>query len=650
MSLGRYVFVFLLCSIEFLLCIAKLSLHSHYSNDGKTSHNKKFFVNGPSCKMPQMDPFSADIMKFFKRRQFRKCCTDKDLVVSEFDSDLRQYRIKIDEHLAEQLLKKFHNATLKCTYQVIGRNKKSSFPDKDFSLSKAQTINQSFVVPKTIDFIFTQCHAVIEKTEVKLLQKDAFLFVQDRLEHRQKDPEDPPPDVESKPNVIILGIDSTSRMNLRRSMPKVHKFLQRPGWFEMQGYNEVGENTLPNLLALLTGNAEEKAKLNGRFRRSGFIDKLKYIWQLFKQNGYMTAFGEDSGKINAFDNHNPGFKKQPVDYYLRNFIVALESILKTRREFGNVFCLGRKLAFKYLSDFAMQFMQRFQNAAPVFGIFWSNSFTHEDFLGATALDQVFLEYLLLCDKLGFLDRSIVIVLSDHGYKNGVSRQRSKSGYLEERLPIMFIHVPPWFRMRYPQYVENLKINQNRLSSSFDLHLTLHHLLQLNATSMADFSPKLQASQCKSCQSLFFQLPYDRNCSQAGIGEKWCSCEPTETVTNQVLIKKVAREVVRHMNEHLRNRNLTKLCQNYTLKKVLYMDGKLAPTDDSLEDDQLHTYIITFDTNPTSAHFEATVQWNMERNTLTMNMDELSRLESYDKHSKCTRDPIVKKYCICKSFK
>ncbi|EDV50158.2 uncharacterized protein LOC6545908 [Drosophila erecta] len=605
-----------------------------------------FYVNSASCKMPQMDPFSADIMKFFKRKQFRQCSTDRDLLISEFDADLRQYRIKIDDNAAEQLLKKFGNATLKCKYQVIGRKKKSSFPDKDFSLSSPQPISQSFLVPKTIDFILTQCHAVNGKAQLKLLQKDAFLFVQDRL----KKPEDPPPDLESKPNVIILGIDSTSRMNLRRSMPKVHKFLQGSGWFEMQGYNKVGENALPNLLALLTGNAEEKAQLNGQLRRGGFIDKLKYIWQLFKKNGYMTAFGEDGGKISTFNNRNPGFKKQPVDYYLRNFVVALESILKTRREFGNAFCLGRRLGFKYLFDFARQFMQRFQNAAPVFGIFRSSSFTHQDFLGATALDQVLLDSLLLYEKLGFFNSSIVMLLSNHGYRNGVTRQRSKSGYLEERLPVMFMHVPSWFRKRYPQYVASLKVNQNRLSSSFDLYMTLHHLLQLNATSMADFRPKLQASQCKLCQSLFFQLPLDRNCSHAGIREKWCSCEPTETVTNQILIKKVAREVVRHMNEHLRYRNLTKLCQSYTLKKVLYMDRRLALTDDSLEDEQLHTYQITFDTNPSSAHFEATVQWNTEKETLAMNADELSRLESCEKYSKCTKDPMIKKYCICKPVK
>lgn len=518
------------------------------------------------------------------------------------------------------------------------------------SLSKLQPVSQSFLVPKTIDFISTQCHAVHGNTDLKLLQKDAFLFVQDRLNHEHKNTEHHRPDLESKPNVIILGIDSTSRMNLRRSMPKVHKFLQRPGWFEMQGYNKVGENTLPNLLAILTGNAEENALFNGRFGHSGFIDKLKFIWQLFKKNGYMTAFGEDCAKINTFNYQKPGFKQQPVDFYLRNFIVALETILKTRREFGNVFCLGRKLGFQYIFDFARQFMQRFENSAPVFGIFWSNSFTHEDFLGATALDHVFLEYLRLYDELGFFNRSIVMVLSDHGYRYGVTRQTSKSGYLEERLPLMFIHIPPWFRKRYPQYVENLKINQNRLSSGFDLHMTLHHLLQLNATSMADFSPKLQASQCKMCQSLFFQLPANRNCSHAGIREKWCSCEPTETVTNQRFLRKVAQKVVHHMNQHLRDRNLTTHCQNYALKKVLYLDSKISLSEDSVEDEQLHNYIITFETNPNSAHFEATVQWNTEKETLNMNVDELSRLESYEKHSKCTRDPIIKKYCICKEFK
>ncbi|XP_041564109.1 uncharacterized protein LOC121467092 [Drosophila elegans] len=643
--------VFLLCALLFFVCLTKLSLHSRYPNIEKLiKKDGEFYVDSPSCKMPKMDPFSEDIMQFFKRKEFKECSTDNDLVISQFDPKLRQYRIHIDENTADKLLKNVGNATIKCEYHVIGRNKSAFIPDNDFSFSGPKPLIKSLLVPKDIDFIIVQCFAVNAKKELELLQENAFLFVQDRLDNKTDNLGGGRPDEESKPNVIILGIDSTSRLNLRRSMPKLLEFLERPGWFEMQGYNKVGENTLPNLLAILTGNAEEKSLLEGKFRRSSFINNLNYIWRRFKKYGYMTAFGEDCAQINTFNYQKPGFKNQPVDYYLRNFINALEANLKTRRDFGNVFCLGRRLSFRYIFDFAKQFMQRFQSKAPIFGLFWSNSFTHEDFLGATALDRVFWEYLLVYDALGLFERSIVLVLSDHGYRYGVTRRSATSGYLEERLPMMFIYVPPWFRARYPQYVENLKRNRNRLSSSFDLHMTLHHLLQLNVTSMSDFSPSLQASQCKECQSLFFELPYNRICSQAGIREKWCSCEPTQTVTDSKHTRKIALEVVRQMNQHLEDRNLTKLCENYSLKMVLHMDRKMPVTDESVEDDERHTYIITFDTWPKSAHFEATVQWNTQKESLNMNVDEISRLESYNEYSKCTKDPIIKKYCICIPFK
>ena len=40
------------------------------------------------------------------------------------------------------------------------------------------------------------------------------------------------------PNVIVLGIDSTSRLNFRRSMPKTIKLLESIGAHEMFGYTK----------------------------------------------------------------------------------------------------------------------------------------------------------------------------------------------------------------------------------------------------------------------------------------------------------------------------------------------------------------------------------------------------------------------------
>lgn len=40
-------------------------------------------------------------------------------------------------------------------------------------------------------------------------------------------------------SVLMMGIDSISRLNLIRSMPFTAQHLYDTGWFELQGYNKV---------------------------------------------------------------------------------------------------------------------------------------------------------------------------------------------------------------------------------------------------------------------------------------------------------------------------------------------------------------------------------------------------------------------------
>lgn len=41
------------------------------------------------------------------------------------------------------------------------------------------------------------------------------------------------------PSVLMIGIDSVSRLNLIRSMPTTAKYLYDNDWFELAGYNKV---------------------------------------------------------------------------------------------------------------------------------------------------------------------------------------------------------------------------------------------------------------------------------------------------------------------------------------------------------------------------------------------------------------------------
>ena len=55
-------------------------------------------------------------------------------------------------------------------------------------------------------------------------------------------------------NVLILGIDSTSRSNFIRNMPKTYKALTTVlGGWDLRGYTKIDDSTFPNVMAMLTG-------------------------------------------------------------------------------------------------------------------------------------------------------------------------------------------------------------------------------------------------------------------------------------------------------------------------------------------------------------------------------------------------------------
>lgn len=79
------------------------------------------------------------------------------------------------------------------------------------------------------------------------------------------------------------------------------------------------------------------------------------------------------------------------------------------------------------------------------------------------------------------------------------------GSLEERLPWLSIVLPKWFSKEYPDLATNLKNNQDVVTSPFDVHATLQHLLLF---------PKTDTNH--KTQSLLTRIDPTRTCSQAGM--------------------------------------------------------------------------------------------------------------------------------------
>ncbi|KAL7739161.1 hypothetical protein ACLKA6_010382 [Drosophila palustris] len=595
----------------------------------------RYFVNSKNCRMPYADPFSREALEIYTPFKLKLCSNDSDIFVLNYNWNKKHYML----HLNEKALYRLSSySSVSCNFrQVIqGRNKSSEINSRIY-------FNQSYKLPRDLSGIFVECHDA--KNSSRIVQQDAFPLVQ--THNRTGSSSDKPPS-RRQPSVILLGLNSLSRMNFQRTMPKTAKFVSQLGWFEMEGYNKVADNTVQNLLPVLMGCTAEQSPRRCKRDDKECVAQFPWIWKDYKRAGYTTALGEDLASSGiVFTQDGLGYHPGEVDHSLHSLLLRMEQVMSIYVRFGYNYCIGRRLAVSYVYAFCEQFVSRYVEELdqPAFGYFWSCTFTRDYNFGAASLDDRYLGYLQQLEAHQLFDKAIVILFSDHGARFGELLDLSDS-FLEERLPMLHIYLPPWFRTSYPKYVQALYLNRNRLSSNFDLHNTLRHILQLNATTQADLPP---LATCPSSQSLLHPLPRDRSCEDACIGEHWCTCKEFIAQGLNTEMYLLAKRVIYHINRWMLVHQFNTFCQRMRLLNLDSAEKKMLFEDNGKE--TMHggiaIYRLRFRTLPGSAKFQATVRLNRDLKKFDNSyVPEISRLNSYHNHSLCVDDVIAKKFCFC----
>lgn len=122
-------------------------------------------------------------------------------------------------------------------------------------------------------------------------------------------------------NVIILGIDSMSRLNMHRELPLTMQALKSVGAVPLLGYNKVADNTFPNLMPLLTGLGELELRDGCPWPGPDHVlDACPFIWKQYATNGFRTVYAEDCAWMSTFNYAKLGFLQPPTDYYARPFL------------------------------------------------------------------------------------------------------------------------------------------------------------------------------------------------------------------------------------------------------------------------------------------------------------------------------------------
>lgn len=393
-------------------------------------------------------------------------------------------------------------------------------------------------------------------------------------------------------------------------------------------------------MAILTGYNNSLAYDECKPQDIGKLEKCPFVWQDFRESGYVTSYGEDEASISSFNFHKTGFQTPPTDYYMRPYMLAAEKYLQIKRKHSLTFCLGYKHSADHIYDYALDFATQYKND-PSFGLYWTNTFSHNDISDPSSMDEKMRSYLDALNVRGILNESMVVFFSDHGIRFGPVRHLI-TGWMEERLPFIFIWLPRWFRDQHPEIVQALKVNRNRLTNPYDLHMTLKHVLQLN-------DPKkemIPAISCINCQSLFHEIPWNRSCEDCSIADHWCTCTAYKIHDkNDNIVKHAVQFVIDFMNNELKpythDDNKHALCAKLTLKSISYS----RRAEYLHVSDPYNVYIMVFQAAPSNGWFEATVRYHIINHDFELS-GSVSRLDTYSSQSKCMKQDNLRKYCYC----
>ncbi|KAJ8679800.1 hypothetical protein QAD02_015587 [Eretmocerus hayati] len=637
-----------------------------------------FVINTKGCQIPDLSPFEPSAMRYFDKVKPIVCEQGTHLPLIDSNSSAIFVNIEARDHYYNE------SESVDCCWRSFWRSRNE---DSRVTLSRdCHPFNESAWIND--EFVQVQCQNHNES-----VYEDYFAFVPRKLrvenrvralEHKsqQQNHQHAKNKTPRKLSILVIGVDSVSRLNLHRTMPETANLLRELGAVELMGYNKVADNTYPNIVPLLSGlPVSEFEKLCWRNRKKPF-DDCPFVWRKAARSGYRTIFGEDACSMTIFNYLKPGFRKEPTDYYLRPFCVAAEATIGNTHRLNANLCLGTRLNFETLLRYTYRVAEEFADD-PYFALFWQASLTH-DFVEYSSLGDGSYRDLLaeLTGDRQLLRNTALIFMSDHGMRWGSFRQ-TYQGRLEDSLPFAFLLMPDWWLSEHPRAVSNLKTNARRLTTPFDLHETIVDLLDSERLAQYEVTSASIPASMTTLPSIPHHIPVtnrsslispglsllttliseDRTCWSAGIPEHWCMCHGRRNVSRNdpalpILQAHLLQELNRQLNQSSYGRSRCKKLKLDRLIEATLRGPEVSDKDKPLSN--WSEYTLTVQTKPGGALIEASMRYSrhpLDNNNRSNSFHSgnkkvvelvgpVSRLNAYGKQSACVPDFHLRLFCYC----
>lgn len=578
-------------------------------------------VSSTSCQIPMPNPFDNSIMQYVIKKNLLKCkFIQPELTYLDYDGILHLNRSAIDFHHMDEDL-------LSCHYFTFKRKPND---DDHVIFDSEKVLNGSEKLPNGREFVGVTC-----KYKEKLIYRNYHTYILKKSRTKLADKKNA-----FKPQVFILVIESMSRLNMIRHMPKTYSYLTNIMKIEiLKGLTKIADNSFPNMIAFLTGRKVRMVpqELPGN-ESTGPYDQWPFLWKNFTKEGYITALTEDDPDFTILNYLAKGCLQKPTDFYPRPLWLALfQSPLS---KMSSDFCIGNIPTYTILFEWIKEFIIKHSQELYFLFSFYI-SVTHNNFNNAQYLDGDVYQLFKQLNENGYFKNTVVIVMGDHGNRYG-NILTTSIGRIEERMPLFSISIPSALEEQHPHLRSYLKRNSERLTTWLDVHSMLMDIVK----STYEESPPVHVWNTRGYSAWRMEIPINRTCQAAGIPENHCVCQSEANISpDDQRSLEASYILVNHLNQLLEvvKTSCVKLSLQKTLQAAVILPRKHIAQKQGYE---LKMRILV-SLAPSDAVVEAFMQktaWSTEFQVV----GDVSRLNKYGNQSSCIQHREMRKFCYCKS--
>ena len=274
-------------------------------------------------------------------------------------------------------------------------------------------------------------------------------------------------------NLLLLYIDSVSRVNAFRKLKKTMKFINQFISYK-GGHNKKYPNENFHSFQFFKYHAFKGLTSNNFHKlfygNEKYVKDLKRITKYFHLNGYMMGYGSDMCQKDNSRTRRGLTDEEAYDHQLLlcDPNIAHHSSLKIR-------CLYGYLNAHHLFEYINQFWRKYQNNRKLGTIVINDG--HEGTLEAIKYtDAVIYNFLNSLYNDNLLKDSTIMLFSDHGCAMPSFYSLYEFYNIEKQLPMLYIICNDRKNVDYNQQYFNIQENQQTFITSFDIYNTIGNIL------------------------------------------------------------------------------------------------------------------------------------------------------------------------------